>query len=262
MRYLFLFILIYSININAANTFQITQSGSSSDAQAACNAQKGGNCNQLSNTSVCNADQGAFWWSTGSSPYIYFKYFCFTNIEQTPQEICIANDNYWYNDVCNDLPQTVASFEEQCISQSKYWYNDVCNNLPQTVASFEEQCISQSKYWYNDVCNNLPQDFESFECSTGTESPSAFWSTNYPNGVTKLWEDQKLSFEEQPVLDVLDLSLPSTGSSLSYEFCFNLASEMNYGCKTMTIADYVLAFIRLCIIITAAWTCRALIFGG
>jgi len=51
--------------------------------------------------------------------------------EPTPQEACEANNDYWYNNQCNDSPETEPeptdpTPQEQCEANGKQWTNNQC----------------------------------------------------------------------------------------------------------------------------------------
>ena len=112
---------------------------------------------------------------------------------QKLKELCEENNLFWYDDVCNDEPETVlvcdfdninlCDTQELCEGVNLYWYNDICNDkkIPPTpfdeggddgtldesqetppvcdadnliLCDTKELCDKMSLYWYNDVCND------------------------------------------------------------------------------------------------------------
>jgi len=87
--------------------------------------------------------------------------------------------------------------------------------------------------------------------------------SSFPDGVQGLWEDRKDAFDRSAMKGYLDSFVPSlqAGAIDPFQLCFNLGFY-NYGCHSFSIPDYVIAFLRLVILISAGFYCQRLVFGG
>jgi len=107
---------------------------------------------------------------------------------QKLKELCEENDLFWYDNICNDEPETVLACDidninlcntrELCEEVNSYWYNDICNIEPETafippdqggddsdnvlvcdadnliLCDTKDLCDEMSLYWYDDICND------------------------------------------------------------------------------------------------------------
>lgn len=88
--------------------------------------------------------------------------------------------------------------------------------------------------------------------------------TSYEEGMKTVWDEHKLAFNSSAMKSYLDGMFPKFGGSGGLEpaqFCFDMGF-VNFGCFTLTIPPYVIAFIRICLLISAGFYCQRLIFGG
>lgn len=87
--------------------------------------------------------------SAGLNSYKYVAYPSVPIVSLTPEQQCIDDSKYWYNNTCNDSPEPTP--EEQCIASmgAEYWYNDTCNVL--TFEAYECSEV-QNNYYVNGVC--------------------------------------------------------------------------------------------------------------
>ena len=106
---------------------------------------------------------------------------------QKLKELCEENDLFWYDDICNDEPETILACDsdnlilcdtrELCEGVNSYWYNDICNVEQETASppdeggdipddilvcdadnlilcDTEDLCDGINLYWHNNVCND------------------------------------------------------------------------------------------------------------
>jgi len=206
----------------------------------------------------------------------WYNNTCNNSPELTEAEQCVASGDYWYNNTCNDLPEIVETppegyfNESDCVANSYYWYGGACHEFAEIIETpaegyFNEAgCVANNFYWYDSSCHSSPNptsDVDPFTCPD-PDVIESFYESVYPEGISQVWEDQKNEFVNQPILDVLDLNLPNSGSAVDLNIDFKMGPNMDYGSSSTSVPNYVFTFIRLCMLITAAWTCRALIFGG
>jgi hypothetical protein len=98
--------------------------------------------------------------------------------------------------------------------------------------------------------------------SDGIES---FYEAEYPNGFADVWSKNKaLLYSSAPFEFVNQFSnIPTTGGTApDMEFCFNLGENMNYGCDSITLDSRIFGFLYSIMMISAAFACRQIIFGG
>ena len=105
---------------------------------------------------------------------------------------------------------------------------------------------------------------------TGTETdslPSAgiesFYEAEYPNGFQDVWAKNKALFDASaPVAYIKQWEVSVSGNAPDMDICFDLGSMANFGCKTFEIDPRVFPFLRIIILISTAFLCRALVMGG
>lgn len=94
---------------------------------------------------------------------------------------------------------------------------------------------------------------------------AASWiESSYPDGVAGLWAERKEAFDRSGMSLYLQSLIPNIGGNGGlepFELCFQMGFA-NYGCHSFTIPPYVIAFIRVCLLITAGFYCQRLVFGG
>lgn len=96
------------------------------------------------------------------------------------------------------------------------------------------------------------------------DSSASFYESSYEEGFSGVWEEKSVLFEQTETIQFLQqFKFNSGGSPPDTQICFNLGASMNFGCADLpTPSAELLAIIRIFILITAAFLCRALIFGG
>ncbi|GAB1110737.1 MAG: hypothetical protein SwBeaMacB_13840 [Shewanella algae] len=99
------------------------------------------------------------------------------------------------------------------------------------------------------------------EPSQGLEG---FYEKQYPNGFQDVWNNNKDAIYNTAMIQTLEQWRVNVGggSAPPMELCFNLGSHMNFGCSTFEIDSRIYSFLYVIIMCTAAFTSRAIIFGG
>jgi hypothetical protein len=95
------------------------------------------------------------------------------------------------------------------------------------------------------------------------EGLEGFWVSDYEDGLEGIFEDQLVSLQSSEFYLFLDNFNPSIsgGSAPDMSMCFNLGF-INFGCHSFDIDPRVYPAIRIFILISAAFLCRRILFGG
>jgi hypothetical protein len=95
------------------------------------------------------------------------------------------------------------------------------------------------------------------------EGLEGFWVSDYEDGLEGIFEDQLVSLQSSEFYLFLDNFNPSIsgGSAPDMSMCFNLGF-INFGCHSFNIDPRVYPAIRIFILISAAFLCRRILFGG
>ncbi|MDB2355739.1 hypothetical protein N9V89_00740 [Pseudoalteromonas sp.] len=96
------------------------------------------------------------------------------------------------------------------------------------------------------------------------DSSASFYESSYENGFDGVWSEKSEAFKQTETFLFLEqFKFNSSGKEPDTDICFNLGAQMNFGCAELPIATpQLLAILKVFILITAAFLCRALIFGG
>lgn len=90
-----------------------------------------------------------------------------------------------------------------------------------------------------------------------------FYEQKYPEGLEGVWSARKAEFEDSAFMDFLGSFVPSfSGSCPAWSFNVNVASWASFGIHEFQSLCWVFDFIKVVMLVTAAFLCRALIFGG
>lgn len=90
-----------------------------------------------------------------------------------------------------------------------------------------------------------------------------FYDQKYPDGLEGVWAARKAEFEDSAFMDFLGSFVPSfSGSCPAWSFNVNVASWASFGIHEFQSLCWVFDFIKVVMLVTAAFLCRALIFGG
>lgn len=157
------------------------------------------------------------------------------NLEATNQNI----DNL--NSGLNNLNQT--------LSQNNSTLTDIKNNT---------SAISDTNSSILDSISNT-----STTSSFNKSDSSSYWDSPYDDGFSGVYNDKKNEFLNTGVFQFLQQFKFNTGGSPpNMEMCFN-TGLVDLGCKSIPFDwSRILPFLKICILITAAFTCRKIIFGG
>ncbi len=96
------------------------------------------------------------------------------------------------------------------------------------------------------------------------DNAQSFWESEYEEGLAGIWSEKKSEFESTEAFQFIEqFKFNAGGTAPKIQFCFNLGSHMDFGCHELPLPDAsLLAIIKIFILITAAFLCRALVFGG
>jgi len=146
------------------------------------------------------------------------------------------------------------------------------NNLLGSISNSNEQ-IRKNTGFTADNTGELLDSFNEFKEGfgetdiEGTFDPSgsaSFYESEYEEGFEGVWNEKSLEFKQTETFNFLQqFAFNSGGSPPDTQMCFNLGSHMDFGCAELpTPSPQLLAILKVFILITAAFLCRALIFGG
>lgn len=98
---------------------------------------------------------------------------------------------------------------------------------------------------------------------TPSDGIESFYEPEYPNGFEDVWNKNKMAFDSSaPVTYIKQWEVSVGGSAPDMNMCFDLGPMANFGCKTFEIDPRVFPFLRIIILISTAFLCRALVMGG
>lgn len=90
-----------------------------------------------------------------------------------------------------------------------------------------------------------------------------FYDPIYKVGLGGVWQQRMAEVDNSPFIDFMHSFVPSFASSCpSFALGFNIASWANYGTVSFWSLCWIFDFIKVVMLVTAAFLCRALIFGG
>jgi len=100
-----------------------------------------------------------------------------------------------------------------------------------------------------------------------TDSPfpevEPFYEQKYPDGFRGVWDARKAEFEDSAFMEFLGSFVPSfSGSCPAWSINVNIASWAQLGIHHFQSLCWVFDFIKVVLLVSAAFLCRALIFGG
>lgn len=98
------------------------------------------------------------------------------------------------------------------------------------------------------------------EPSAGIES---FYEPEYPNGFQDVWSKNKTLIDQTEMMTYLNTwKVTASGQAPDFQLCFDLGASMNFGCKSFELDPRLFPFLRIIILVSTAFLCRALVFGG
>lgn len=90
-----------------------------------------------------------------------------------------------------------------------------------------------------------------------------FYQQKYPDGLQGAWNSRKAEFEDSAFMEFLSSFIPSfSGSCPGWSMNVNIASWASFGIHEFQSLCWVFDFIKVVLLVSAAFLCRALIFGG
>lgn len=108
---------------------------------------------------------------------------------------------------------------------------------------------------------------ESLEDGTFSDSPfpevEPFYEQKYPEGLEGVWNTRAAEFEDSAFMEFLASFIPSfSGSCPAWSINVNIASWAQLGIHDFQSLCWVFDFIKVVLLVSAAFLCRALMFGG
>lgn len=95
------------------------------------------------------------------------------------------------------------------------------------------------------------------------EEGCSWYESAYEDGMKGIWEEHSAALTNTALFNFLDqFKLEADGQQPDMQICFNLGALGDFGCKSLEVPSVVWAFLKFCILFSAAMLCRALIFGG
>lgn len=102
--------------------------------------------------------------------------------------------------------------------------------------------------------------------ATGTlaQKTGTWYDSKYPGGLNAIWDARKAALMASPLgAAIANMALPSgSGSVPSWTLNFNIAHFYNLGTYTLSIAPWIWAVVKTLVLLSAAFACRRIIFGG
>lgn len=96
------------------------------------------------------------------------------------------------------------------------------------------------------------------------ESAASFYESEYEDGFGGVWQEKSGEFQQTEAYQFLQqFKFNGGGAAPDTSICFNLGQFMDFGCSELPVPDAgLLAILKVFILISAAFLCRKLIFGG
>lgn len=90
-----------------------------------------------------------------------------------------------------------------------------------------------------------------------------FYVQKYPDGFQGVWDSFSADMQDSEFVRFMNSFVPSfSGSCPAFSLNLNIASWANYGTQQFGSLCYVFDFVKIILLVTALFTCRAIIFGG
>lgn len=146
------------------------------------------------------------------------------------------------------------------------------NGLLSSISNSNEQ-IRKNTGFTADSTADLLDSFEDFKEDFGQTdiegnfdpaASTSFYESEYEEGFEGVWNEKSELFKQTEAFNFLQqFAFNSGGTPPDTQMCFNLGASMDFGCAELpTPSPQLLAILKVFILITAAFLCRALIFGG
>lgn len=100
--------------------------------------------------------------------------------------------------------------------------------------------------------------------SFNPENAASFYESEYEEGFAGVWQEKSGEFQQTEAYQFLQqFKFNGGGAAPDTSICFNLGQFMDFGCSELPVPDAgLLAILKVFILISAAFLCRRLIFGG
>lgn len=129
--------------------------------------------------------------------------------------------------------------------------------------------ISQSEKEQIDGQNDILSELEklnntSYSGEFNPDNSASFLESSYPDGFEGVWNEKSEELKSSDAYQFIQqFQFQSGGAPPQTQICFNLGTHMDFGCADLPLPSVqLLSIIKVFILITAAFLCRALIFGG
>lgn len=92
---------------------------------------------------------------------------------------------------------------------------------------------------------------------------SPFYTQKFPGGFKDVWAKNKAAFDSSPFVSFLNSFVPSfSGSCPTWAMSFDIMPYAHFGSRQFGSLCYIFVIIKVIMLVTAMFTCRAIIFGG
>lgn len=149
-------------------------------------------------------------------------------------------------------------------TDNSYTYRTTTTNTTTTDGQTTTETIADTSDPDTPPEQERPEDEQdySFEDSD-FPSVDPFYEQKYPDGLQGVWNVRKAEFEDSAFMDFLSSFIPSfSGSCPGWSMNVNIASWASFGVHEFQSLCWVFDFIKVVLLVSAAFLCRALIFGG
>ncbi|KAF1072203.1 MAG: hypothetical protein GAK45_00288 [Pseudomonas citronellolis] len=158
----------------------------------------------------------------------------------TTYNITYGSNNYDYSTV-----KTTTNTKDGQVTDSN---TTTDSGTPQETPSDDDSEDQEKDYVVTDTA--LPQI-------------DPFYEQQYPDGLQGVWNEKQAEFQDSAFLSFLHSFVPNfSGSCPAFSLSFAIAAWANYGTIHFTSICYALDLVKVVILVSALFLCRALIFGG
>ena len=209
---------------------------------------------------------------------------CDTNPPTTPPDDCQEGDPDCITDppICEDDDPDCITDPPPCDPEKEDCdtvppcdpEKEDCDTVPPCDPNQEECDPTPTCDPSKEDCENkalkLLESIEKSVTHKGTPEPfnineaESFYESVYEEGFQGVWDERSDQLRNSEAAQFIQqFKFTASGSAPSGRICFNLGSIMNYGCHDIPLPDgAILGFIKMVILISAAFLCRRIIFGG
>lgn len=167
---------------------------------------------------------------------------------------------------CKYVDGPVDSFEGGSVSCAEETTTTETNRTVDPVTGNPTTTTSTTATTTKPVDTTAQEKKESEAAPTDTTLPAApkLYERKYPDGLTGVWKAQKDTLLGSPLAQLPKSLQPTIAGAGGYpSFVIPVViGKWNFGTYDVSPANYVWDFIKLCVLISAGFLCRALIFGG